>query len=165
MFLLFIFSFLLSLMVKDIQKSFLQPPQSCTLSVQHSIRVLSSFFIIINAIEPKSYKGLHLGHLQSIQCHVPSREERTTFVPPFCPTTSHYPDNVLAFQLCLHFTSRWIEIMFFRILAVRYFLSIWQFLWYKACSVEYVDFSFWFHSVVTAWDSISKYSTLITDFQ
>lgn len=99
-FLLFIFSFLLSLMVKDIQKSFLQLPQSCILSVQHSIRVLSSFFITIHAIEPKSCKGLRSGHLQSIHCHMPSREELTTFMPPFCPTISHYPDSVLiSFQL------------------------------------------------------------------
>lgn len=114
-------SFLLSLM-KDIQKPFLQPPQSCTLSVQHSIRVLSSFFTIINAIETKSYKGLQLRHLQSIS----DRWCKGKCVPPFSPCCtsllsyhfllpwqySHFP---------LHFTSRWVEILFSRSLAVRCF--------------------------------------------
>lgn len=98
-FLLFIFSFPLPLMVKDIQKPFLQPPQSCILSVQLSIRVLCSFFIIINAIETQSYKGLAVEAftVHSVTCGI---KGGVCHLHTSVLSISHYLDNVLTSPLC-----------------------------------------------------------------
>lgn len=100
------FSFLLPLMVKDIQKSFLQPPQSCILSVQLSIRVLCSFFIVINAIEKKSYKGFAVeafmvhsvtGGVKGGVCHLPTSILSYHFLLP--QECSHFPAVCIFFLM------------------------------------------------------------------
>lgn len=102
-FLLFIFSFPLPLMVKDIQKPFLQPPQSCILSVQLSIRVLCSFFIIINAIETQSYKGLAV---EAFTVHSVTWNKGRC-VPPSYLCSLHFP---LPGQ-CSHFSTMFILLL------------------------------------------------------